>query len=74
MEKYYTNGEITIVWKPEVCQHSTICWKGLLPVFDPRRQPWIDMDASTTERIVEQVNKCPSKALTFFYNDPDKNK
>jgi uncharacterized Fe-S cluster protein YjdI len=74
MEKYYTNGEITIKWQPEVCQHSTICWKGLLPVFDPRRSPWIDMDASTTERIIEQINKCPSKALTYFYNDPEKNK
>ena len=27
--KEYTNGEVTIVWKNELCQHSTKCWKGL---------------------------------------------
>ena len=66
--KKYSNNEITVIWKPDVCQHSTICWKGLLPVFDPRRAPWVVMENSTTERIIEQVNKCPSGALSFVYN------
>ena len=25
----YTNGELTIVWKPELCQHAGICVKML---------------------------------------------
>ena len=64
----YSNGEITVVWKPGICQHSTICWKGLIEVFDPRKRPWINMDGATTERIIEQVKKCPSGALSYFLN------
>ena len=68
MTKHYTNDEITVVWQPEMCQHSTICWKGLLNVFDPRKKPWINIHGSSSERIAEQVKKCPSGALSYFYN------
>ena len=61
----YTNGEITVIWKPEACIHSGICFKGLALVFDPRRKPWIEMDKATTEQIIEQVKKCPSGALSI---------
>lgn len=70
--KKYTNGEITIVWKPTACQHSTICWKGtagLIDVFNPMEKPWIKPEGATTERIIEQIKKCPSGALSFHYNN-----
>jgi len=63
--KEYTNGEITVVWQPHICIHSKKCWKGLLPVFDPRRKPWVDMDAASSEKIITQVNECPSGALSI---------
>lgn len=69
--KKYNNGEVTVVWKPGVCIHSKICWAeatGLPAVFNPRERPWIKMDASSTEKIVEQVKKCPSGALSFYFN------
>lgn len=72
--KKYTNGEITIVWKPATCIHSTMCWKGatgLIDVFNPAEKPWIKPMGATTERIVEQVNKCPSGALSFYYNNDE---
>ena len=65
----YSNDEITVVWKPDICQHSTNCWKGLIQVFDPREKPWIKMDRATSERIIEQVRKCPSGALSYFVNN-----
>src|SRR5688572_17517820 len=68
MTKKYSNDDITVVWKPDVCIHSTKCWKGLLEVFDPRRSPWIVMENSTTERIIDQVGQCPSGALSYYYN------
>ena len=70
----YSNGETTVVWKPELCQHSTICWKGLLQVFNPNEKPWIKMDGASTERIIEQVKKCPSGALSYFMNDEETKK
>jgi len=66
--KHYSNGEVTIVWQPHLCQHSGICFSGLPEVFDPRRKPWIEQNNSTTEKIVEQVKKCPSGALSITYD------
>lgn len=69
--KKYTNGEVTILWQPALCRHSTICWKeatGLPAVFDPRVKPWIRPEGDTTENLVAQVKKCPSGALSFFMN------
>lgn len=67
--KKYTNGEVTIVWKPNQCIHSTICFKGLSPVFDPQRRPWITPEAATTQQIVDQIKKCPSGALSYYLNN-----
>jgi uncharacterized Fe-S cluster protein YjdI len=67
----YKNKDLTIVWKPEQCIHSTLCWKGLRDVFDPARRPWIIPDAAATELIIEQVNKCPSGALSYIMNSED---
>ncbi len=64
----YNNGEVTIVWKPDVCTHSTLCWKGLREVFNPTKRPWVDVKASSTEKIIEQVKKCPSGALSYYLN------
>lgn len=74
--KKYSNNEITIVWKPNTCIHSTICWKGaagLREVFNPSEKPWIKIEAASTEKIIEQVKKCPSGALSFYFNNEAEN-
>ena len=65
----YTNDEVTVIWKPKVCIHSAICWKGLIEVFNPKERPWIKMDGATTEKIIEQVRRCPSGALSYYLNE-----
>ena len=69
MTRHYTNGEVTVVWKPDVCQHSGVCWRGLPKVFDPRRKPWIELQHADSATITAQVDRCPSGALTWFKND-----
>jgi uncharacterized Fe-S cluster protein YjdI len=69
MIKHYTKDDLTVVWKPELCQHSAICFHGLAEVFDPRRSPWIDMNGAELERIKEQVARCPSGALSYLQNE-----
>ena len=72
--KEYTNGEITIVWKPGMCVHSTLCWKGpegLGDVFDPQKRPWGNAEGATTAEIAAQIDKCPSGALSYYYNDAE---
>lgn len=70
--KKYSNEEITIVWKPALCIHSTKCWKGeggLLNVFNPSKKPWINPVGAETTKIIERVNNCPSGALSFYENN-----
>jgi len=74
MTKKYSNGEVTIVWKPHLCEHSGNCVFGLPRVFDVNRKPWIDPHAETTEAIVKQVKLCPSGALSFYLNQQQKEK
>jgi len=68
----YANEEITVLWKPEFCQHSTRCWTQLPQVFKPALRKWIDPDGAPAERIEQQVAKCPSGALVFLNNDQKK--
>ena len=67
--KEYKNDEITVIWKPDICTHSTLCWKGLIDVFNPRNRPWINMSGADSEKIIEQVKKCPSGALSYKVNE-----
>ncbi|HEY4936924.1 MAG TPA: (4Fe-4S)-binding protein [Puia sp.] len=64
----YSNGEITVGWNPDFCQHSTRCWTQLPQVFKPSERKWINPDGASSERIEQQVKECPSGALTFTYN------
>lgn len=64
----YSNSKITVVWKPEVCKHSGRCVTQLPGVFHINRHPWINMDGAKTEEIIEQVNKCPTGALSITQN------
>lgn len=71
--KKYSNGEITIVWKPYLCIHSQKCFTGLPEVFDPAKRPWINASGAETKKIISQVEQCPSKALSFFKNSEGEN-
>jgi putative redox protein len=64
----YTNGEVTVVWKPEFCKHSGRCVTQLPKVFNLNQKPWVNMEGATTEQIMEQVNKCPTGALSYVEN------
>ena len=69
--KRYTNGEVTVIWQPAKCIHSTICFRGLPEVFDPGKRPWVNAQGASTERIVDQINQCPSGALSYYMNSEE---
>ena len=65
----YTKDDLTVIWKPGQCIHSTLCWKGLVSVFNPKARPWVNMEGSTAEKIMAQVKQCPSGALSYELNN-----
>ncbi len=69
VKKEYTNGEITIVWKPAKCIHAGTCVRKLPQVYNPKARPWITIENATTAQLEEQVQACPSGALSFYRND-----
>lgn len=66
IKKEYSNGEITIIWQPELCIHSGICVNTLPLVYNPKDRPWIKIENATTDELIAQIDKCPSGALSYL--------
>jgi uncharacterized Fe-S cluster protein YjdI len=62
VQREYTNGEITVKWRPHLCDHSAVCLIKLPKVFDNTKRPWLNMQGASTNEIIDTA------ALTFKYN------
>jgi uncharacterized Fe-S cluster protein YjdI len=73
--KKYDAGDITVVWQPSKCIHAAECIKALPNVYKPQEKPWISPENATSDELRDQINKCPSGALSFIEKtDMDNNK
>ena len=68
MQKEYSTDEITIIWKPELCQHAGECVKRLPRVYNPNARPWCRPGNATAAELMAQIEACPSRALTYKLN------
>ncbi len=66
--KDYSNEDIMIHWKPNLCKHAGICVKTLPQVYNPKASPWIAIENASTEALKAQVSACPSGALSYSRN------
>lgn len=69
--KKYTNGELTIIWKPKSCIHAAECVKALPKVYNPNIRPWLKIDNATSDELIDQIKKCPSGALSYYLNNEE---
>ena len=69
ISKEYSNGELTVVWKPKKCIHSEVCVHTLPEVYNPKEKPWITPENASTSALKAQIDKCPSGALTYYMNN-----
>lgn len=63
---YYTNGEVTIVWKPSLCIHAGVCVRLLPQVYNPKDRPWVKPENANSDELRAQVAQCPSGALSLL--------
>ncbi|MBK7343709.1 MAG: (4Fe-4S)-binding protein [Saprospiraceae bacterium] len=62
MKKEYSNGEVTVVWQPDLCIHSGKCVIGLPGVFNTKAKPWVNIRAQIQLRSSPSQNlpiRCP---------------
>ena len=65
----YSSDRITVEWRAERCIHSANCVRSLPRVFNPKRRPWVDVDAADADAIAGAVLRCPTGALRFVRLD-----
>ena len=67
--KEYHARDLTIVWKPKTCIHAAVCVKKLPNVYKPNEKPWIQPEGATHIELMEQIDACPSGALSYYKKD-----
>ena len=67
-DKEFSNEDITVTFDPRTCKQSGICAKELSDLFSFSIIPWINSDNTETEKIINQIKRCPSGALKFRRN------
>lgn len=65
LTRTYERAEIRVEWYASRCIHSAACIRALPSVFDPRRRPWIDINAANADAIARAVVQCPTGALRY---------
>jgi uncharacterized Fe-S cluster protein YjdI len=65
MKKEYVIDSGIVIWEAQKCIHCGFCAKELSSVFQPGEKPWMKVDGASSKQIIEQVNKCPSGALSM---------
>ena len=68
VKKEYPNDELTIVWQPKKCIHAEKCWRNLPDVFRYGKKPWVDPNGASNDAITNQIDQCPSGALSYYWN------
>lgn len=64
----YVNGEIAVIWQPKKCIHAAVCVKMLPKVYNPKERPWLKPENATPSELRNQIDKCPSGALSYKFN------
>lgn len=68
----YEAGDIAIEFDENRCLHSGECVKDLESVFNPTKQPWIQPEEVSADRIKETVHRCPTGALQYNGSNSEK--
>lgn len=65
----YEGKEIDVYYNINLCKHAAKCVKGSLDVFNPKRKPWIIVDAEAANTVAAIIETCPTKALQYILKE-----
>jgi CDGSH-type Zn-finger protein/uncharacterized Fe-S cluster protein YjdI len=65
----YESDDVVVEYDVKRCIHAAECVKGLPSVFDPKKRPWIDPAAATSEDLARVIERCPTGALQYRRKD-----
>lgn len=68
-ENEFSNSDITVTFEPSICIHAEKCAQELSSVFRTSIIPWINLDNAETNKIINQIKRCPSGALKYRKNE-----
>lgn len=69
LTREYRSDDISVLWFAERCIHSAACIRAQPQVFDPKRRPWIVLDAASADAVADAVLRCPTGALHYVRHD-----
>ena len=61
----FSKEELTVTFDPKKCINAECCARELSDVFRTSVIPWIDLDGAPNKRLIEQIKRCPSGALSY---------
>ena len=67
--KSYESAKITVSFDSQRCIHAAECVSRLPAVFDVHKRPWIQPDQADVDEITAVVERCPSGALQYQWQD-----
>ncbi len=71
--RVYQGEAIAVSYEVSLCMHAAECVSsGLKKVFDKSARPWVNADGSSPERIIDVIERCPSGALQYEFELPEK--
>lgn len=65
----YESDEITVSYDATRCIHAAECVRGLPNVFDPKKRPWVAVEAAAADSVADVVRRCPTGALHYERKD-----
>jgi len=57
--------ELIVRYDPNICLHAGECVRGLPPVFDVQKRPWVTVEGANSEATIQTIDACPSGALSY---------
>ncbi len=63
----YSGEKIDVFYSKDLCEHVGNCVKGSIDVFNPKRKPWVLVDAKSADEVARIIDTCPTKALQYVF-------